>query len=97
MTWLAELGQELRAARKSTGLSQAALAAQARISRSTIARLESGRLPELGATSARRLLQAVGLDLRVSTYNRGRPTLDDLVEERESGAGTPTHSTAGPT
>lgn len=84
MSWLAELGQELRTARKARGLSQSALASQARISRSTIARLESGRLPELGATAARRLLQAAGLDLRVTTYNRGRPTLDDLVQEEEA-------------
>jgi transcriptional regulator with XRE-family HTH domain len=64
------------------------LARSTGISRSTIARLETGRMPELGASALRRLLQAVGQDLRVTTFNRGRPTLDELAQQRTGTAPT---------
>ena len=82
MGWLADVGKEVRATRTAQGLTQAALAARAGVSRSTVARLETGRLPELGTAALRRLLQGVGLDLRVVADNRGRPTLDDLAAEQ---------------
>ncbi len=83
MSWLIEVGQELRTARLAHGLTQVDLAKRAGIGRSTIARLETGRLPELGTGALRRLLQTVGLDLRVTAYNRGRPTLDELIQDNE--------------
>lgn len=89
MSWLIEVGQELRAARSAHGLTQVELAKRAGIGRSTIARLETGRLPELGTGALRRLLQTVGLDLRVTAYNRGRPTFDELVQERDESESSP--------
>lgn len=52
------------------------------MSRPTIARLETGRATDLGYRSILRILNALGLDLRVSTLNRGRPTLEDLEAEQ---------------
>jgi len=72
--------------RKGQRLTQHQLAAQARVSRDLIAKLETGRLPELGVKKLLRILNAVGLDLRVTTLNLNRPTLEDLqAEEEEAG------------
>jgi transcriptional regulator with XRE-family HTH domain len=87
MSWMNEVGEALRTARKARGLSQGELATQARLSRTTVARLETGRLPELGSAALQRLLQSVGLDLQVMPYNRGRPTLDMLAQEHAATEG----------
>jgi transcriptional regulator with XRE-family HTH domain len=71
--------------RKARRLTQHQLAAQARVSRDLIAKLETGRLPELGVKKLLRILNAVGLDLRVTTLNLNRPTLEDLQAEEEAG------------
>lgn len=72
--------------RKRKGLTQAALATKARVSRPLIAKLETGRYPEIGVKKLLRILHAVGLDLRITTLNLKRPTLEDLVAENEGGA-----------
>lgn len=51
-----------------------------------LAELESGRLPELGVRKLLRILHAVGLDLRITSFNLKRPTLEDLIEEEEAEA-----------
>lgn len=79
---LESLGQEIRRQRNAVGLTQEQLAARALVSRPTIARLETGRATDLGYRSILRILNALGLDLRVSTLNRGRPTLEDLEAEQ---------------
>ena len=76
------LGQEIRRQRDAMGLTQEQLAAKALVSRPTIARLETGRATDLGYRSILRILNALGLDLRVSTLNRGRPTLEDIAAEQ---------------
>lgn len=76
------LGREVKRQRDVLGLTQEQLAAKAMVSRPTIARLETGRATDLGYRAVLRILNALGLDLRVSTLNRGRPTLEDLVEEK---------------
>ena len=67
--------------RKSMGLTQHQLAAKAGVSRDLIASFESGRLAELGTKRLLRILHALGLDLRISTLNSGRPTLEDILAE----------------
>jgi transcriptional regulator with XRE-family HTH domain len=79
---LDSLGQEIRRQRAALGLTQEQLAAKALVSRPTIARLETGRATDLGYRSILRILNALGLDLRISTLNRGRPTLEDIAAEQ---------------
>lgn len=81
MNDLDEVAVRIRAQRRALGLTQHELANRARVSRALIAELESGRLPELGFKKLVRILRAVGLDLRLTTFNRRRPTLEDLVRE----------------
>jgi transcriptional regulator with XRE-family HTH domain len=67
--------------RKRLKLTQYELAAKAGVSRLLVARLETERLPELGAKKLIRILNAVGLDLRITSLNKKRPTLEDLQAE----------------
>lgn len=73
--------------RKLAGLTQHKLAAKAGVSRELIAKLETGRLSEMGTKRLLRILHVIGLDLRLGSLNKSRPTLDDLLaEEEESGS-----------
>lgn len=76
-----QIGEQVRDARKTLGLTQQQAADAAGVSRLTLSRLETGRLREIGYGPLLRLLHAVNLDLRLTTLNRGRPTLDDLLQE----------------
>jgi transcriptional regulator with XRE-family HTH domain len=78
---LAKIGSEIATRRRALDLRQEDLAARAGTSRSTIARLETGALHELGFNKLMRILAALRLDLRATDANIGRPTLDDLQSE----------------
>lgn len=78
---LAKIGSEIASRRHALKLRQEDLAARAGASRSTIARLETGALHELGFNKLMRILAALRLDLRITDANIGRPTLDDLQSE----------------
>jgi transcriptional regulator with XRE-family HTH domain len=78
---LIEVGDLVKANRKKLGLTQHQLAAKSGVSRPRIAALETHRLPEIGFKNVLRILNAVGLDLRITTLNQRRPTLEDLLEE----------------
>ena len=78
---LLSVGREIARRRKEAGLTQAELAAHSGVSRATIAILETGAARELGFNKVITILATLGLDLRITTANRGRPTLDDLKEE----------------
>lgn len=81
MTDLIELGSLIKATRKDLKLSQTELAAKAGVSRARIEALENTRIAEIGFKHLMRILNSLGLDLRVSQINRGRPTLEDLAAE----------------
>jgi transcriptional regulator with XRE-family HTH domain len=81
MLVLDDLAKAVADHRKRLGLTQQDLAQRARVSRLLIARLETGRLPEIGAKKLIRILNAAGLDLRVTSLNQQRPTLEDLLAE----------------
>ena len=83
MLALDDLAKAIADHRKRQGLTQQELALRARVSRVLLARLETGRLPEIGAKKLIRVLNAVGLDLRVAGLNQMRPTLEDLLAEEE--------------
>jgi transcriptional regulator with XRE-family HTH domain len=67
--------------RKSLALTQVQLATKASVSRDLIASFESGRLADLSAKRLLRILHALDLDLRITTLNKGRPTLEDILAE----------------
>jgi transcriptional regulator with XRE-family HTH domain len=60
---LISLGRMIAAQRRALGLTIAALAAAAGVGRSTLAALESGKLPELGFTKIARICAAAGIVL----------------------------------
>ncbi len=82
---LVELGGLIKAARRRQHLTQTDLAGKAGVSRARIDALENGRISGIGYKPLLRLLNALGLDLRVTELNRGRPTLDDLLAEEGAG------------
>lgn len=80
---LATLGMLIAEQRNAQGLTQAELARRARIGRTTLDALENGRTAELGFGKIIRILASLGLTLKISEANRGRPTLDDLIAESD--------------
>jgi transcriptional regulator with XRE-family HTH domain len=74
-----QVGLLIRQKRRDVMLTQQQLAQQAGLSRATVASLESGALSEIGFTKLQRLLEAVGLELRVAQAPTDRPTMDELM------------------
>ena len=83
------MARTIAAQRRQLGLTQDQLAAKATVSRPLIAKLETGRYPEVGVKKLLRILRALGLDLRITALNRQRPTLDDLRAENEGAENDP--------
>jgi transcriptional regulator with XRE-family HTH domain len=81
MTDLAGLGQAVRQRRTELGLSREQLALAAGVSRARIEALENARAVEMGFQNLMQILNALGLDLRLTELNRQRPTLEDLQKE----------------
>jgi len=80
---LFEIGEQIRQARKERHLTQAELAAALAMSRVTIGQIERGTVQEVGIRKVIRLLEHLGLTLRVRPKGRP-PTLDELREEQEA-------------
>jgi len=80
---LAEIGQQLREARKAHQLSQGELAGSLGMSRATISAIENGTIGEIGVRKLMALATALGLELVLET-RRDRPTLQQLREERRA-------------
>jgi DNA-binding XRE family transcriptional regulator len=78
---LTSIGERIAGRRKALGLSQAALARQARVGHSTLDALENGRLGELGLSKILRILSALGLELKIQETTAHRPTLEELMKE----------------
>jgi transcriptional regulator with XRE-family HTH domain len=85
MLMLSSIGEQIAARRRTLGLSQAALAKQAKVGHSTLDALENGRIGELGLSKIIRLLSVLGLELKIQEAAGRRPTLDDLMEEDRDG------------
>jgi transcriptional regulator with XRE-family HTH domain len=81
MTDLTELGQAVRRRRVELGLTRERLAEASGVSRARIEALENERAVEMGFQNLMRVINAVGLDLRLTELNRSRPTLEDLRKE----------------
>jgi len=77
---LFNIGQQIRGTRKKTGISQAELAKALGMSRTTIGQIENGSVQEIGVRKLIRVLEFLGLELRVRPAGQP-PTLDELREE----------------
>ena len=75
---LSDIARTVAQERRRLGLTQHQVASKAKVSRLLVARLETERLPELGVKKLIRILNAVGLDIRITSLNQKRPTLEDL-------------------
>jgi transcriptional regulator with XRE-family HTH domain len=72
----AEAAREIRLARINAGLSQRAVAKEARVSHATVGRVERNQEPELSLDLLDRLASVVGLEMTVRFYPSGDPIRD---------------------
>lgn len=77
---LFNIGQQIRQARKKSKISQAELAKSMGMSRTTIGQIENGTVQEIGVRKLIRMLEYLGLELRVRPAGQP-PTLEELREE----------------
>jgi transcriptional regulator with XRE-family HTH domain len=87
MLTLSSIGEQIALQRKILGLSQAALAKQAKVGHSTLDALENGRLGELGLSKIIKLLSILGMKLNIQEASGRRPTLEELMEEDQDDQG----------
>jgi len=87
MLTLNSIGERIAVRRKTLGLSQAALAKQAKVGHSTLDALENGRLGELGLSKIIKLLSVLGMELKIQETSGRRPTLEELTEEDQDDQG----------
>lgn len=80
---LFNIGQQIRHARKKRKISQAELAKALGMSRTTIGQIENGTVQEIGVRKLIRILEFLGLELRVRPAGQP-PTLEELREEEIS-------------
>lgn len=74
------IGEEIRKVRKHRKISQQTLAEDLGMSRATISQIESGTVQEIGVRKLIRILDYLGLELRVRPAG-APPTLDELREK----------------
>lgn len=77
---LFEIGKNIRQARKSRKITQAEMAKALGMSRTTIGQIENGTVQEIGVRKLIRMLEFLGLEIRVRPAGRP-PTLEELREE----------------
>jgi HTH-type transcriptional regulator / antitoxin HipB len=77
---LFEIGNEIRKERKRRKISQEKMAKYLGMGRSTISQIESGLVQEVGVRKLIRILDYLGLELRVRPSGLP-PTLDELRED----------------
>lgn len=74
---LFRIGEEIRKERKRRKISQDKMAKDLEMSRATISQIESGTVQEIGVRKLIRILEYLGLELRVRPAG-APPTLDEL-------------------
>jgi transcriptional regulator with XRE-family HTH domain len=77
---LFDIGKQIRQVRKRRKISQAQMAGALGMSRTTIGQIENGSVQEIGVRKLIRLLEFLGLELRVRPAG-SPPTLEELREE----------------
>jgi transcriptional regulator with XRE-family HTH domain len=78
---LFEIGTEIKKVRKRRNITQEKMAKDLGMGRSTICQIESGVVQDIGVRKLIRILEYLGLELRVRTAG-APPTLDELREEQ---------------
>lgn len=81
---LNDLGNEIKNARKQRKLTREKLAELSGVSRARIEAFENGRVSDMGFKGVLTLMNIVGLDFRLTTFNNKRPTLEDIMEEDDA-------------
>ena len=81
---LIELGAKIRETRRAQKLTQGELVQRSKVSRARLDALENGRIADIGFKKLMRVMNALGLDFRLTELNDSRPTLEDLIEEDEN-------------
>lgn len=76
---LFHIGEEIRKERKRRKISQERISADLGMSRSTISQIESGTVQDIGIRKVLRVLDYLGLELRVRKTG-APPTLEELRE-----------------
>lgn len=84
MTSLLDVSEMLKQARSEAKLSQQALASRARVSRTTVARMETLAKGDMSVSVLIRLLEAAGYDLKLIKAGHQR-TIEDILNEQRSG------------
>jgi len=79
---LQAMGEQIAAQRKALKLTQSQLAVKSHTSRATITALETCAQRELGFNKLMAILAVLNMDLRITSANSGRPTLEDLQKEQ---------------
>jgi len=77
---LLEIGKQIRQARNSRKISQSELGKVLGMSRTTIGQIENGIVQDIGVRKLIRLLEFLGMELRVRPAGKP-PTLEELLEE----------------
>jgi len=85
---LAEVADLLKTARSEAGLTQQELAARARVSRTTLARMETVAKGDMSVLALVRLLEAAGYDLKAVKTGHARTLEDVLAEQRSTRGGS---------
>ena len=82
MTTLADVADQLKAARHVAGVSQTELARRAGVARTTVARMESVAKGDMSVSVLLRLLEAAGYELKAVKAGHARTLEDVLAEQR---------------
>jgi transcriptional regulator with XRE-family HTH domain len=82
MTTLADVAEQLKAARHAAGVSQTELARRAGVARTTVARMETVAKGDMSVSVLLRLLEAVGYELKTVKAGHTRTLEDVLAEQR---------------
>ncbi len=77
---LFEIGEQIRKTRKERRITQADIARSLGMSRTTVGQIENGTIQDIGVRKLIRVLEFLGLELRVRPGGQP-PTLDELREE----------------
>ena len=84
MSTLADVADQLKAVRLAAGLTQTELARRARVSRTTVARMETVAKGDMSVSVLVRLLEAAGYELKAVKLGHAR-TLEDVLAEQRFG------------
>ena len=74
---LFDIGKQIKQARKNRKVSQAELAKSLGMSRTTIGQIENGSIQEIGVRKLIRVLEFLGMELRIHPAGRP-PTLEEI-------------------